>query len=254
MKLLPRHECHRYPGLVKRWRETARQTGLTMKKFAEHDGFPLYVLETRRPLKNAPHLYLSAGIHGDEPASTEGLLSWVSRHGDTLQKTACVLFPCLNPWGLTANIRGDSRGRDLNRQFHDTSIPAFRALHRLIAGRQFDLAITLHEDYDAQGIYIYELDSLPAPLSPILLESVQRIIPPDPRSRIEGRKVSGPGYLHRSIKHRGLPEGPEAIYLARNQATLCFTLETPSEFSLDRRVRAQRRMLQTAVQLVLKKG
>lgn len=252
-KQLPNHRAHHYPSLIRRWRDVARRSGLALNQFAEHDSYPLYVLQTRRPSQVAPSIYLSAGIHGDEPGGTEGVLAWAEKHPKTLRRARYTIFPCLNPWGLTHNIRTDSTGLDLNRQFHDSSLPAFRALHQIIAGQHYALALALHEDYDAQGIYLYELNTAPVPLSPLLLDAARFLLPTDPRRKIDGRQLTGPGYLHRNVTRRKLPDGPEAIFLARKKVDLCFTIETPSEFSLDRRIRAQRTIIQTAIQLVLQK-
>lgn len=250
-KLLPNHRAHHYPSLIRRWRQVARSSGLTMTQYAEHDGFPLYVLQTRRAPADAPSIYISAGIHGDEPGATEGAIAWALKHPKTLRRARFTIFPCLNPWGLTYNMRSDASGIDLNRQFHDSQFPSLLSLHQIIADRHYALALALHEDYDAQGIYLYELNSVSLPLSPLLLAAARDILPIDPRARIDRRKLTEPGYLHRNVTRRRLPDGPEAIFLARRKVDLCFTIETPSEFSLDRRIRAQRTIIQTAIQLIL---
>ena len=65
--------CHDYPFLIRRWRKVARAAGLTMTPFMQASGHDLFVLTSRY---NGEAVYLSAGIHGDEPASTEGLICW----------------------------------------------------------------------------------------------------------------------------------------------------------------------------------
>jgi len=251
-KQLPDHRTHHYPTLIRRWRQGARQAGLKIIRYGEQDGFPLYALQSGRPPPDSPKIYLSAGIHGDEPAGPEGLLSWVLKHPETLKKADFLIFPCLNPWGLTWNIRTDASGIDLNRQFHDLQRPALRALHQLIAGKHFDLALALHEDYDGQGIYIYELNAGAEPWSPDLLEAAAAVLPHDPRRTIDGRRFTQPGYLHRDVKTRRFPDGPETIFLAKGNADACFTIETPSEFSLDRRIRAHRIIIQAAIKRLLR--
>ena len=64
------------------------------------------------------------------------------------------LVPCLNPWGLVNNRREAADGTHLNRVFdRDSNLPV-GALKKVLAGRRFDLAFTLHEDYDANGLYL----------------------------------------------------------------------------------------------------
>ena len=79
-----------------------------MRRFSENGGYPLYYLETHSPSAHAPRIYLSAGIHGDESASTEALLAWAENNSETLQSLQLLIFPCLNPWGLVHNKRGDA--------------------------------------------------------------------------------------------------------------------------------------------------
>ncbi len=68
-----------------------------------------------------------------------------------------MILPCLNPWGLVNNQRTDQHGRDLNRLFDRANLAPIRELKRLLAGWQFDFGLSLHEDFDARGIYGYEL-------------------------------------------------------------------------------------------------
>jgi hypothetical protein len=47
----------------------------------------------------------------------------------------------------------------------------------------------LHEDYDGQGVYLYEIQRVPPYWGEALLKAAGTHIPTDPRLRIEGRKV-----------------------------------------------------------------
>ncbi len=104
---------HDYGYLVRRWRKVARSTGLIMRKFAEAGGErPVFPPLAQDPQRRAVDLHLG-GIHGDESAATEGLLAWAERNPELIEKLNFLIFPCLNPWGLIANSRYDSEGRDL---------------------------------------------------------------------------------------------------------------------------------------------
>ncbi|MFM8884809.1 MAG: hypothetical protein ACKOKC_00105, partial [Chthoniobacterales bacterium] len=76
--------AHDYAWLVRRWRALAEREGWRMRKFAQADVFPVYVIES--PARSGPSLYLSAGIHGDEPAATEGLITWCEKRARALRK------------------------------------------------------------------------------------------------------------------------------------------------------------------------
>ncbi len=243
-----RHDrAHDYKNLIRRWRKVARAGGLKVIPFAEAGGYTLYALEGVR--KNAaPSLYISAGIHGDEAAATEGLICWAEKKPERLRDWNLLIFPCLNPWGLVSNSRLDPDGRDLNRAFHEETVPQVAAHKKLLGTRRFDLALTLHEDYDALGFYLYEVPGPKPYWGEHLTRVVSRHLPVEKRPKIEGRSARG-GIVRKSIKPGLMPTWPEAFVLSFAHCNRVFTVETPSEFSLDDRVSAQVAVLEKAVAL-----
>jgi len=244
-----RHYSHDYPKLIRRWRSVARDAGLVMKKFAEADGYPLYTLGPRRRQPVRRGWYLSAGIHGDEPASTEGLIDWAETHTDGLAALPVRIFPCLNPWGLAGNLRCDADGRDLNRCFDRQRMPPqLQAWTAIIADDTYRMTLHLHEDYDAQGIYVHETTLQRAPVWIVdpFFAAAGRVIPADRRPKIEGRAFRN-GIMQRRLTPDLWKWGsPEAFYLATQHGGHAITFETPSEFSLTRRVAAQSAFLDAA--------
>lgn len=255
VKTLRHNRAHDYPYLVRRWRAVARKAGLTLRKYAEASGYDLFYLETpasapaRRPgARSQTNIYLSAGIHGDEPAATEALIVWAEKNISRLKALNVLIFPCLNPWGLASNCRLNADGRDLNRSYHNDSIPQIAAQVRLMKGRRFDLAVALHEDYDARGLYLYEVPATKPYWGEELIKAAARHIAIEDRRRIEGRAAKD-GIVRRSIKPDLMPDWPEAFVLAFNHCDRVFTIETPSEFHLDTRVDAHVAALTRAVAL-----
>lgn len=241
-----RHLCsHDYALLIRRWKKAAAAAGLQMRAFSESGGFPIHCLASAPSRKPLPSIYLSAGIHGDESAATEGLIDWVEKNPRELRKFRALIFPCLNPWGLVNNNRLDIRGRDLNRCFNKIRVPQIRAQLEILRGQTFDLALTLHEDYDAQGLYIYEIAGRRPFWAEDLLHAASPQILPDPRSHIEGRKASA-GVVRRKVSPDMMPDWPEAFLLHFAHAARTFTIETPSEFAIDVRVAAHRAVLERA--------
>lgn len=244
-----RHDrAHDYAYLIQRWRKLAKRTGLKMSRCVKAGGQELFFLESTRAGKDAPSLYFSAGIHGDEPGATEGLLAWAEKNAALLRKVNVLIFPCLNPWGLIGNCRLDSEGRDLNRSYNDTSVPQIGAQIRILGDRRFDLALALHEDYDAHGVYIYEVPSQKKHWGELMIKAATRHLPADQRRKIEGRAATG-GVVRRSIKPDTMPDWPEAFILHFHHSARTFTIETPSEFHLDDRVDAQVAVISRAVEL-----
>lgn len=246
-RVLKHDRAHDYPHLIRRWRSVARKAGLRIEKYAEAGGYDLFHME-RTVGDDAPAIYLSAGIHGDEAGATEGLLLWAEKNVALLKNINALIFPCLNPWGLISNCRLDSEGRDLNRSFHDDTIAQIGHHLRKLKGRRFHLAIAMHEDYDAGGAYIYEVPSQKTYWGETMLKAASKIIPADSRRKIEGRAARA-GVVRRSIKPDLLPTWPEAFVLHFNNSARTFTVETPSEFFLDDRVTAQVAILSKAVAL-----
>ena len=63
-------------------------------------------------------------------------------------------------------------GRDLNRQFRAPHPPLeVKAYLRALNGHRFDLALALHEDYDARGFYLSVFPS--GPFSDRLFDELQ---------------------------------------------------------------------------------
>lgn len=247
-----RHDrAHDYTRLIRRWREVAARAGLVLRKYGEAGGYDLFYLCPRRLREDVPAIYLSAGIHGDEPAATEGLLAWAGRNAALLRRVNALIFPCLNPWGLVNNCRLDADGRDLNRSFHDSAIPQIVAQMTLLADQSFDLALMLHEDYDALGVYLYEIAARKPYWGERMVEAATRHIGPDPRRQIEGRSAKG-GVLRPRIDVSRLPGWPEAFVLYFQKTARVFTVETPSEFHLDDRVAVHVALVSQAVSLSCK--
>lgn len=242
------HSVHDYRDLIRRWRLIAKQAGIRLTAFAQAGDFKLYYLKSPAlPVDSG--IYVSAGIHGDEPATTEGLITWAERNVKKLAKLPILLFPCLNPWGLRLNIRLDQSGIDLNRAFDRNDVPVTGAVRSVLQGRRFTIALHLHEDYDAQGIYLYEIEGELPYWGETLLNAARDIIPIDPRTKIDtGRARIGVIRRRLDPRHYALLGGlPEAVYLHRHHARHAITFETPSEFSLDRRVAAHVAIIEASI-------
>ncbi|HEY5793149.1 MAG TPA: M14 family metallocarboxypeptidase [Chthoniobacterales bacterium] len=235
--------------MIERWRALAARWGWQLYAFAQESGQEIFVIESAFPA--GPSLYLSAGIHGDEPASTEGLLAWAEGSAERLSRCAFTLFPCLNPWGLILNMRNDSQGRDLNRSYNDPECQQTLRQLAWIADRSYDAAFMLHEDYDGTGYYLYEITPGES-WGGQLVAAAAPFVGVEGRPDIEGVPHSG-GVVTRELAPDLLelmPKHPEALFLAVNGTTRCYTLETPSESAIDCRVDAHVAVLNRALDLL----
>jgi predicted deacylase len=192
----------------------------------------------RGPIGARPRIYLSTGIHGDEPAGPLAVCQLLqdNRWPDDAALWVC---PCLNPAGFPLNRRDTGPGIDPNRDYRHLRTAGTRA-HVAWLERQppFDLALCLHEDWESAGFYLYELNPEHRPsLAERMIQAVRAVCPIDPSPVIEGREAHG-GIIRPDLDPAKRPEWPEAFYLIQNKTRLSYTLEAPSELPLAMRVAA----------------
>jgi protein MpaA len=216
----------------------ARAAGFRGTELTSTPAGPLMAWE--RPCPGRPTVYLSAGIHGDEAAGPLALLAMM-REGFFDGRFDWRICPALNPTGLAAATRENIDGTDLNRDYSICTSREIAAHKRWLASRPVPvLFISLHEDVDAAGFYLYEIN-LGAD-DPTRVESVLRAVEPwftaEPHGVIDGHETRGPGWIFHAPEP-DLPEGwPEAIHLAKAGCPLSFTLETPGSAEMARRCAA----------------
>jgi protein MpaA len=219
------------------FREAALAEGFVPASLLELDAGILLAWE--RPAKG-PRVYLSAGIHGDEPAGPLAVLELLrERFFDS--SIHWLLCPALNPSGLAAFTRENAQGVDLNRDYWLRGTSEVAAHTRWLQAQAApDLFISLHEDWETEGFYFYEINLAAENLGRMqsILTAVSPWFSPEPGPIIDGHEISGPGWIYH-VAEPDVPEGwPEAIYLAKNGCPLSFTFETPSHASLEHRIAA----------------
>jgi len=229
-------------------RLAAQQHGWISEIFYDAGGFSLAVLH--RDCRDTTHrkrIYLSAGIHGDEPAGPVTALKLLqeNRWPENLELYFC---PCLNPFGFTVNTRANVKGIDLNRGYlNPVAEEVLAHVAWLERQPQFDLCLLLHEDWESQGFYLYETnpDARPS-VAEKVIEAVEKVCPIDRAELIEGRPAKN-GILRPNVDPRSRPDWPETFYLITHKTRQSYTFEAPSDFPLQVRVNA----LVTAVNAAL---
>ncbi len=195
-------------------------------------------------------IHLSAGIHGDEPAGPLAALRLLQENRWP-NNPEIFLLPCLNPLGFVLNQRGNAQGIDLNRDYRNPqTTEARRHIAWLERQPQFDLYLCLHEDWEAQGFYLYEQnpDGQPS-LADVMVAAVQPVCPLDLSATIEGRPAQG-GIIRPNISAQERPDWPEALYHITHKSRQGYTLEAPSDFPLETRVNALVAAVQAALAAV----
>jgi murein peptide amidase A len=232
----------------------AHQQGWTSGVFHQTADFKWLVL--RRTASHVTHhvsrVYISTGIHGDEPAGPLAALRLL-QDNRWPANAEITLLPCLNPVGFALSKRENGQGIDLNRDYlhpHSDEIKAHVAWLEKQAG--FDLCLCLHEDWESHGFYVYEVnpDCRPSPAEAIIA-GVERVCPIDRSEIIEGREAFG-GIIRPILDPRTRPQWPEAFWLITNKTRLSYTMEAPSDFPLATRVDALVAGVNAALDTVVK--
>ena len=224
----------------------ARRRGFDPVVLSETADGPLEVWERAGA---GPVVYVSSGIHGDEPAGPLAMLEWM-RSGGFGGDFHWRLAPVLNPAGVTKGTRGNAAGLDLNRDYLlRTSREVAAHAAWLEAGPLPELFVSLHEDWESAGFYLYEINLLedcPARTRSIL-GAVRPWLEIEAGPEIDGHEAREAGWIYHAAE-ADVPEGwPEAILMAKLGCPLSYTFETPSGVELSRRVAAQIAALRVAI-------
>lgn len=239
-------------GFIPQFSASARRTGFAIEEFGEINGHSLLAATKAAP-EARPSIYLSTGMHGDEPAPPWALLQLVEA-GLFDDRASWWLCPLLNPTGFVARTRENFAGVDLNRDYKSLQSTEARA-HVAWLQRQgnFDLVICGHEDWESQGFYLYELNLKGrATLAHAMLEAARAHGPIEAAAVIDGRPSAEPGII-RPVSDPLLRETwPEALYLGYKHCGLNYTIETASAQPLEQRVRTQVAVVRAAVDQFLR--
>lgn len=229
--------------------EIAPKRGFRVEKFGEVGGHPLLALTKRTPGRR-PKIYISTGIHGDEPAGPAALLKLLE-NGFFDSRATWFLCPLLNPLGLARGTRENPDGVDLNRDYREPRSSEIRA-HIAWLERQprFDLSLCLHEDWETSGFYIYELNpAKKPPLAEPIIRAVSDVCPIELAELIDGRPGKD-GIIRPADEPTERPLWAEAIYLRVHHSDQSCTTESPSARPMEQRIAAQCAAVETAVKLV----
>lgn len=235
-------------GIVAACVEEGRRHGWEIETL-ETDSETNLALMRRQGAPGSKGLYISAGMHGDEPAPPLAVLRLLKQNAWPAG-LSLWLCPCLNPTGFRRNLRENESGVDLNRQYHlpkDIQKEIVRHVEWLNRQGRFDAALCLHEDWESQGFYLYELlrkegDSLASDV----LDAVKGVSSIEQAEQIDGMAAKGGVIAPRGDFGAMMEEWPEAIWLMEKKTDVCYTFETSSADPLILRVAAQVKAVNSA--------
>jgi protein MpaA len=217
-------------------RAAAGEKGFAEEVYGEVEGWPLVAFSRESP--GAPVVYLSSGMHGDEPAGVEALLE-ILRSGLLDDRFTWRLCPLLNPTGLALGTRENFEGEDLNRDYLSLRSEEVRAHCRwLDLWAPPTMLLSLHEDWESSGFYYYEIALQDRPSCyEGLRKAAETVIPMEATAIIDEHATREPGWIYHPARPDRAEEWPEAIYLAEQGCPHSYTLETPSSRPREERVR-----------------
>lgn len=223
---------------MERLKAAARLAGFELGFYGQIGEWGLPVLE-RKGVSSRGHVYISTGVHGDEPAGCLAIVHLLRKKllPDGLDYT---IVPMINPVGLNKGTRENGEGIDLNRDYGDAPRSEETRAHLAwLKGKVFDLALCLHEDSDGTGFYVYShfKDAMLDVLETAALAHAAQVMPLDGRTEIDGFPAREgrvfPPVERLSAERDELPEALRLFFDHGVQAV--FTTETPSQWpALDR--------------------
>ncbi len=227
-----------WPDFLPAFERAATLAGFLPSILVTLDAGPLVVWE--RPGAGR-QVYLSSGIHGDEPAGPLAMLELLE-DGFFTGAIDWALCPALNPVGLAAGQRENAGGIDLNRDYWLRRSEEVSAHVAWLESKSAPgLFLSLHEDWEAKNFYLYEinLEADQPQRAQDIIAAVRPWFSPEPGPEIDGHHPRTPGWIFHAAQ-ADVPDGwPEAIFLAHHGCPLSFTFETPSYAPLSARIAAQ---------------
>ncbi|MYF99874.1 M14 family metallocarboxypeptidase [Candidatus Poribacteria bacterium] len=227
---------------------------------------PLYSLHYAAKNADAPTIYVSAGIHGNEPAGVECAVRLIEHLADTtyqnsfrlpLKEFNWLISPCDNPYGYEQDTRENALGNDLNRMFGTPNrcietefITELLLRTQTHPKTKIALALDLHEDTDSIGFYLWERrSSTSTPIGNAVVKHIEDICHINREPMIENhRNENGVITLLDTVTTKGWTRGR---YLAEQIQTRCLILETPTILDPEIRIKVHMTAIETSVKHAL---
>lgn len=230
--------------------------GFTSSVMGEADGAILNGYHRAALCEGAPVVYLSAGMHGDEPAGPLAVAKLLELE-ELSHEVEWLICPLLNPTGMVAGSREASSGMDLNRDYYFLKSREVQAHVAWLKNKPSpDLMLSLHEDWESTGFYFYEINTrMDQPeRAHALLERVEQVMQREPELKIDDHVVREPGWIYHEAMADEFQNWPEAIYMAKNGCPVSLTMETPSSLEIAQRVNTHMVFVLAAIGVWLKEN
>ena len=210
----------------------------------EAGGYPIHGVSWGD--EGQPLVWLTGGVHGDEPAGVEAVLRFLERDAWP-EGLAFAVVPCVNPHGWVHNQRENAQGCDINWSYARDDVVEVQVVKDMARGRCFEFVVDFHEDWESPGFYIYEIRRNGVPIAQDIARQVAEICPLNGSAEIEGQPARG-GVVYPDIteeeatRGRGIP-----LELFRHHTDHLLTTETPTGLDMETRVATHLAVLDAVV-------
>lgn len=223
----------RYEDIVKRLKNI-NYSYMNMYELWNTNYGPIYSINLKSKSESPIKIFLTAGVHGDEPAGVEAVVKFLEAdNSKLLEHFEFLIIPCLNPYGYSHNVRWNSEGIDINRTFEDNLSIEAVLIKTLLADKQLDIFIDFHEDWEYRGFYLFEISKNGNELGKEIINKIGSTCEIKKDEVIDGF-INNNGVIKLDCEEFG--ERALALYLSNHHIQHSITLETPTQWDFDKRV------------------
>jgi len=236
-----------------------REEGAVKHGSLEH---PIYSIWARSSNSHSKNVFLSAGIHGDEPAGVYALLSFLENHFEKYEdRLNFFAIPCLNPFGFELDTRENLRNIDLNRNFYSEASEQETIIAKNMLkehARAYIFSLDMHEDPtdkpafgfelkdNVREFYMYEIS--PSKESSIghriIAELEKQSVPVAKQEKIYHHFNDNGLVWSQSPENRWDDHSGELFAYLQRYTDYSFTIETPTFWNVEKRIEAQIKTLE----------
>ena len=223
---------------------------LSFKKIGRiaYDGFQtaMWCVSFRPQAPMSYKVLINAGIHGNEPASVAFALQFMehlANNPDTYSSVAIDIVPIVKPWGWIHDIRYNRDGIDINRDFSTFHSQEAKAIADFLKDKSYDLVLDLHEDRFAKGFYIYQYGMDDKAMAENVVAAIKHMGYPIEEKvnllilKAENGIIDAPMWGLWYMRLTG--QMSLSNYYRLNHSQQVYTIENPTEFGMQERVRMQ---------------
>ncbi len=201
--------------------------------YQEHS-LPIWLVTYSNSAHPQYRAFVSAGIHGNEPAGVEAVVSLieeVAQNDKLLPAVQIEFMPLLNPWAWVRDLKWNGDATDVNRKFIKVDTQESAIIKKVVEEKRYDITIDLHEDGRYDGFYSLTYDNAN-------LKTAKELASTIARKGIPLREFKGnTGFIHITRKEFHDLSLPTFAFYCRLYVTQkAYLLETPFHRMFEDRV------------------